>query len=205
MRGLVKPTNVAVAQALDLVQWTLGDRKIRLYYQTALNLAGAMRVAAKACMGIGGENSRIWRDLAKYERDAPPIVYHREYRRSGELSNLKAWRVDVEGELVAVYLDDLVAKFEFDLALMAQAALHRAAQQAKGWAGDDSTAFVITARLTDAAENDRLGICSRDTGRNRPVPDSPFLSTGTYIYSLSAYIRRLTYSHHCCFILDQTN
>jgi len=158
MRGLFTQETVNVAQALDLVQWTLGDRKVRLYYPTCFKIAGGIRVAAKQCMGIGGDNARLWRALAEYEADAPPIRAHREYRRSGHLSNLKAWRVDVEGELVAVFLDDLVAKFHYADALLIQASLHRAAQQAKAWAGDHASALVMTARLTDASENDRLGL-----------------------------------------------
>lgn len=141
---------VNVAQGKDLVEWTLGDRQVRLYYPTCFKISGGVRVAGKAGVEAAGGNIRLWRELALYELEAPFAPVHREYRRSGYLSNLKEWRIDVEGELVVVHLDDLVAKFHCTDALIIQAWLDVAARRAKAWAGDDSTAFVRTMRLTNA-------------------------------------------------------
>jgi len=150
MKDLFTLKKINVAYAMDLVEWTLGDNKIRLYYPTCFKIAGAMRVGGKAGVDASGGNVKLWRELARYELAAPFTPTHREYRRSGHLSNLKEWRVDVDGELVIVYLDDLVAKFHCTDALICQSWLDVAARRAKAWAGDDSTAFVVTARLTDA-------------------------------------------------------
>ena len=139
---------VNVAQAKDLVEWTIAENKIRAYYPTAVKIAAAMRVAGKAAITLAGGNVSLWRDLAKYELSAPVEPMHGEYRRSGYLSNLDRWDVYPEGELVVVVLDDLTAKFHCTDALILQAWLNVAARQAKAWAGDDSTAFIITARLT---------------------------------------------------------
>ncbi len=149
MENLFIQEDINVAHALDLVEWTLGDRRIRLYYSTCFKIAGALRVAGKAGLVAAGGNIKLWRELALYGLHSSGSVY-REYRRSGYLSNLKEWRVDVEGELVIIHLDDLVAKFHCIDALVCQAWLDRAARQAKAWAGDDSTGFIVTGRLSDA-------------------------------------------------------
>ena len=141
---------INVAYAMDLVDWTIGSNKVRLYYPTCLKLAGSIRVAGRAGITNAGENVRIWGDLAKYELEQPIQHVHREYRRSGELSNLIDWHVDVEGPLVVVHLDDFVAGFHCVDALRIQAALMAAGKQAKAWAGDDSTAIILTARLHNA-------------------------------------------------------
>lgn len=151
MKGLFTQEQVNVAQAMDIVEWTLGDRKIRLYYPTCFKISGALRVGGKAALDAAGGNVALWRELAKYELEAPFERVHHEYRRSGFLSNLEAWRIDVEGELVIAYLDDLVAKFHCTDALIFQAWLDVAARNAKAWAGDDYTGYVMTARLTDAS------------------------------------------------------
>jgi len=135
---------------MDLVQWKLGSHKIRLYYPTALKLAGQMRVYAKQAITVAGGNTRLWREVAKYEMEEPLIPLHHEYRRSGLLSNLKKWDVDSEGELIVVYLDELTAKFHCTDALLAQAMILRAARNAKRWAGDGMRQLVLTALLTNA-------------------------------------------------------
>ena len=153
MLELFTQHTVNVAQAEDLVEWRIGSNAVRLYYPTCFKIAAGIRVAGKMAMAHECENVVLWRKLAKYEADTPFGPVHREYRRSGRLSNLKAWRVDIEGSLVAVYLDDFVAKFHFADALVIQAWMNVAARQAKAWAGDDTTGLIITARLTDAEEN----------------------------------------------------
>ncbi len=150
MENIFTQEKVNVAQALDLVEWTLGDRKIRLYYQTCFKIAGALRVAGKVGIDAAGGNVSLWRELARYELEAPFAPTYFEYRRSGYLSNLREWRVDVEGELAVIYLDDLIAKFHCTDALIFQAWLDVAARRAKAWAGDDSTSFIVSGRLTNA-------------------------------------------------------
>lgn len=151
MRGLFTQETVLVGQVLDLVQWQLGDRKVRIYYQTAFPMFSQIRVFAKAAVDLAGGNTRLWRELAKYENAEPNVPLHPTYRRSECLSNLKTIpRVDIEGELVVVYLDDLVAKFHCVDALKVQAAGMQAARDARRWAGDGSRDLVLTARLHNA-------------------------------------------------------
>lgn len=151
MKQLLSQKRVNVAQALDIVQLEFASNKIRLYYPTAVKIAAAMRVAGKAGITAAGGNVSLWRDLAKYELEVSVIPMHGEYRRSGHLSNVSHWQVDIEGELVVLILDDLTAKFHCTDALIVQSWLNMAARQAKAWAGDESTALIVTARLTDAA------------------------------------------------------
>ncbi len=151
MRGIFTQETMQVGQAKDIVQWQLGDRKVRIYYPTTLVMAGEIRVFAKAAVELAGDNPRLWREIAKYEREEPLTKLHPEYRRSGFLSNLKHRpKVDLEGELVTVQLDDLVAKFHCVDALRVQAMLVRSARCAKRWAGDASRSLILTARLTNA-------------------------------------------------------
>lgn len=158
MKGFFTQETVDIKQALDIVQWRLGDRKVRLYYQTAATISAQIRVFAKAAVTRAGENQKLWRDLSKYETEPSNVRLNRGYRRSGYLSNVQWWRVDVEGDLVVVYFDDLVAKFHCTDALVFQACLYRAAKNAKNWAGDGSRGLMLTAHLTDASINRPVGM-----------------------------------------------
>lgn len=157
MRGIFTQETMQVGEVLDLVQWQLGDRKVRLYYPTAIKTAAQIRVFAKAAVELAGDNPRLWREIAKYEAEEPLTPLHPEYRRSGHLSNLQHIPlVDLEGELVTVQLDDLVAKFHCVDALRVQAMLTRCARGAKRWAGDGGREFILTARLTNATPDGPL-------------------------------------------------
>lgn len=142
---------------MDLVQLTLGDRKLRFYYPTAMKLSGQMRVLAKAGVTVAGASARFWRELAKYECEPPTEKLNREYRRSGYLSNVKKWDLDIEGELVVLRADDLFAKFHCTYALILQAMLLRAARDAKLWAGDSWRGLIVSAHLTNATPNVKAG------------------------------------------------
>lgn len=161
MKDLFTQETVNVAQAMDIVQWTLGDRKIRLYYLTCFRIAGHIRVCAKAGIEVAGSPLALWRELAKYEFETPDMLVNDEYRRSGFLTNLTTWDVDLEGELVVVHLDDLTAKFHCTDAILIQAWLDRAARQAKAWAGDTQEELILSARLTDATPDRRHANSSR--------------------------------------------
>ena len=150
MRDLFTLETAQIGQAKDLVQWTLDDRKVRIYYPTCIALSAQIRVYAKAAVTAAGGNTRLWRELAKYDQEPSMVPLHRKYRRSGHLSNLKSWNVKPDGELVVIYLDDLVAMFHCTDALIAQAMLLRAAKNAKRWAGDGSRQLMVTAVLHNA-------------------------------------------------------
>ncbi len=159
MRGLFTQETIQIGHAKDLVQWKLGDRKVRLYYPTTIKMAAQMRVFAKAAIEIAGGNPRLWREIAKYELEEPLTPLNPEYRRSGHLSNVRHIPlVDLEGELVTVQLDDLIAKFHCTDALRAQAMLTRSARCAKRWAGDGSRNILLTARLHNATPDKRIGV-----------------------------------------------
>ena len=152
--------HVNVRQAMDIVEWQLGTHKVRLYYQTTIELLHGMRVAAKAAMRHEGNAVALWRDHAKIDQSPSIVPLHHEYRRSGHTSNVKTWRVDVEGSLVAVYLNELEARFHWTDALYFQAWLRTAARQAKNWAGDSSRQLRSTALLTDAEDSYKRGLAN---------------------------------------------
>ncbi len=156
MRDLFTFEQMSVGHAMDIVQWQIADRKIRLYYPTAIKYAGQIRVLAKAAVTLAGDNARLWRDIAAYEAEEPLVPLNPEYRRSGIVSNLKnVPKAHVEGELVVVQLDDLVAKFHCTAALRIQAGILRSARNAKRWAGDGFRGRVLSAYLHNATPEGR--------------------------------------------------
>ncbi len=151
---------VNVRQAMDIVEWQLCSNKVRLYYQNTIEILHGMRVAAKAAMRHEGNAVSAWRDHAKIDRTPSIVPLNPEYRRSGFASNVKTWRVDVEGALVVVYLNELEARFHWTDALYFSAWLRTAARQAKNWAGDSTRQLRSTALLTDAEDNYKRGVAN---------------------------------------------
>ena len=157
MKDLFKAEQVNVKKALDLVQLILGDNKIRLYYQTVFKLCSDLQGASKIAMQHEGIKPDFWHKLAVYEGQVIDTPMNRTYRRSGYTSNVTADpKVDIEGSIVVVYFDDLVAKFHFSEAAQLCVWLRVAAKHCKNWAGDRSRIKNVYARLTDAEENEKL-------------------------------------------------
>ena len=156
MKDLFTAKQVNVAQALDIVQLQLGSNKIRLYYQTTFKICSSLQGATKFAMRHEGNKPDLWNKLAAYDRSECSVKLHREYRRSGYVTNLTNWEVAFEGSLVILKLDDLTAKFYYPDAARLNVMLRRAAKQAKHWAGDRSRIWNTYARLSDAEENDKV-------------------------------------------------
>ncbi len=159
MKDLFTAEQVNVQKALDIVQLILGGNKIRLYYQTVFKLTSDLQGASKIAMQNEHLKPEFWHKLAVYEGQVIDTPVHRHYRRSGYTSNVKKPpRVDVEGSLVVIYFDDLVAKFHFSQAAKLCVWLRVAAKHCKNWAGDRSRIRNVYARLTDAEENVKLAL-----------------------------------------------
>ncbi len=157
MKDLFTSEQVNVQQALDIVRLILGDNKIRLYYQEVFKLCSDIQGCAKIAMAHEGMPPDFWHKIAVYDRQTIDTPLNRTYRRSRYHSNVyKPITVDVEGSLVVLYIDDLVAKFHFKHAAQLCVWLRRAAKQAKNWAGDRSKILTTFARLTTAEENEQV-------------------------------------------------
>lgn len=159
MKDLFTAEQVNVQKALDIVQLILGGNKIRLYYQTVFKLTSDLQGASKIAMQHEHLSPMFWHKLAVYEGQVIDTPVNRTYRRSGYTSNVKKppW-VDVEGSLVVIHFDDLVAKLHFSQAAKLCVWLRIAAKHCKNWAGDRSRIRNVYARLTDAEENVKLAL-----------------------------------------------
>ncbi len=154
--GILKPAQINVQQALDIVQLCLGTDKIRLYYQTTFKICSNIAGAAKFAMRHEGVRPAQWNELAKYDRAHCNVRLHKEYRRSNHRTNIENWAVSFEGSLVVLTFDDQFYKMHYSDAAIVQVWLRKAAKQAKNWAGDNGRIWTTYARLTDAEENDKV-------------------------------------------------
>lgn len=156
MKDLFTSEQVAVQKAQDIVRLILGPNKIRMYYPTVFKFCSDLQGASKLAMQHEGVKPEFWNKLAVYERQIIDTPLNRKYRRSKYTSNTGDPIVDVEGSLVVVRFDDLVAKFHYPHAAQLCVALRVAAKHCKNWAGDRSRIRNVYARLTDAEQNDKV-------------------------------------------------
>lgn len=142
----------------DIVVLTLGSHQIRLFYQTAFDIAAAMRLAAKMGMRYEGVRTENWRELLSDlnpQLPKPPKT-HPSFRRSNETSNVSEWRVDWNRQLVMVIFDNLECSLHYSDALALHAVIRAYAKVAKAWAGDTGKVTRTLAHLSDAEDNDKF-------------------------------------------------
>lgn len=156
MTVILKPAQMRVQQGMDLVQLQLGSDKIRLYYQTTFKICAALMGSVKFAMRHEGERPALWEQLSTYDRASVKVPLHREYRRSGHMTNIKDWEVSFEGSLVILTFDGRFYKMHYSDGIKLYAWLRRAAKEAKHWAGDRGRVYSTFARLTDAEANDKV-------------------------------------------------
>lgn len=156
MKDLFTSEQVNVQQAQDIVQLILGTNKIRLYYQSTFTICSKLQGASKIAMQHEGVKPEFWNEIAKYDRNSIDTPIHRTYRRSPHQANVQVVDIDIEGSLVVVKFDDLVAKFHYTDAAKLCVWLRRAAKQAKNWSGDRSRIWNTWAHLTDAEAEDKI-------------------------------------------------
>ena len=154
MSRILARTGVSVDADDDIVVLRVGKMKARMSYTLAFQIAQRMRLHGGVAARLAGMNAR---DRFKLKREADeanlqPIA-------GGEvLDNGKPWDVWYEGELVCIRLKAVIAQWEAPAALTIAGWLREGGRQAKRWAGDTSKTHRYAGILTDAAENDRLGI-----------------------------------------------
>lgn len=151
MSGVLTRHDVSVCQTLDMVWLSIDSRRFELYYLTSSRIAGGLRVACKAAMGIAGGDAKLWRDLEDYEQRQNYPPFHYEYRRSCCATNIKSWSVRLNRELVTLVFDAEV-KFTFHCTdgIKLASQLNVACKMAKSWAGDASKTLICTGLLSDA-------------------------------------------------------
>lgn len=152
---------VSVKQGMDLVQAKFSDRSMLLYYQDTFEICSKMRGLGTFALRYERNSPKLMIELEKYEQEPPNVPLSPRFRRSGLKTNVKAYRVDYEDQLVVLEFRDFtnnihVVKMHYTDAVIVRAWLFKAAKEAKAWAGDDSRGFRVFAKLTDAEDNDKF-------------------------------------------------
>ncbi|MEE8598018.1 MAG: hypothetical protein V3S69_00600 [Dehalococcoidales bacterium] len=158
MPAILTEEHYKVSTTNDIVVLKLGSHTIKLFYQTALEIAAGMRMAAKMGMRYEGVRTQQWREILKNAQLKLPKIPRRNkvFRRSNEPSNISAWSVDWDRQLVVVKFDSLTATLHYTDALYLHALLRGFAKVAKAWAGDEGRTRRTVAYLNDAEENDKF-------------------------------------------------
>ena len=154
MSEIFERTGVSVDADDDIVVLRVGKMKARMSYTLAFQISQRMRLHGGVAARLAGMNAR---DRFKLKREADEA--NLQPIEGGEvLDNGKPWDVWHEGELVYIRLKAVIARWEAPAALTIAGWIREGGRQAKRWAGDTSKTHRYAGILTDAAENDRLGI-----------------------------------------------
>lgn len=154
MSELFERTGVSVDADDDIVVLRVGKMKARMSYTLAFQIAQRMRLHGGVAARIAGATPKE-RFALKRKADEANLrpIGNAEARDNG-----KPWDVWHEGPLVYVRLKTVIARWEAPAALTIAGWIRAGGRQAKRWAGDTSKTHRFAGILTDAAENDRLGI-----------------------------------------------
>ena len=152
MTELLKREDVSVDVENDVVVFRVGLNVARFSYTSAFMIAQQLRLMAGLAARIAGATLEQRRAIKRQpDEDAVRTVSGPKIP-SGDLR----WRVWNEGELVALQIGDLVARWEAPAAGTIASWFREGGRQAKAWAGDTSKTLRLAGILTDASENARL-------------------------------------------------
>lgn len=147
-----------ISNEQELVRIRLGKSvDVTLWYPHAIHLSGGIRLAAKMAMREEGMKVSEWHQLAGSDEELPPINVNHRPRRSSAQPNCTRYKAGWDGPLVVVRFDDTAFRLHWKDALSINTILRHYAKQAKGWAGDSSSGFVVHAHLSDAEKDYRRG------------------------------------------------
>ena len=153
---MLRPTKHGANDVEDMVVITLGDLRPRIPYQTALEIAQHLRLAAKHAARFDNVPGSFWPDVDMEDlRDCP--TPHRGFRRSNQTQNIKIWRIEVNGQLVNLTFDGVGREMDYESAIKLHMRIRRAGRRAKAWAGDTGKTSRMLANLTDATVDAELG------------------------------------------------
>lgn len=153
MSELLEPTAVSVDVENDVVVFRVGSNKARFSYTTAFIIAQQLRLFSGLAARIAGATLEQRREI-KHQPTEDDV---HSVKASNAPSGDSRWRVWNEGEIVALQIGDLVARWEAPAAGTIASWFREGGRQAKVWAGDTSKTMRLAGILTDASENRRLG------------------------------------------------
>ncbi len=132
MTELFERTGVSVDADDDVVVLRVGNMKARMSYTLAFMIAQRMRLHGGVAARIAGANI-VERARLKRKADEENL---RPIKTGDARKNDKPWDVWHEGEVVAVRLKTVIARWEAPAALTIAGWIRVAGRHAKRWAGD---------------------------------------------------------------------
>lgn len=143
---------------LDMVVIRLGDMKPMVPYQTAFEIAQAVRVGCKEAARHDRASAKFWREMNMEDPRLDLPKPNREFRRSELVSNVKFWEVVVSMPLVRLLFNGEGKEFDYESGIKLSVAIRRAGHLAKAWAGDHSKTRRMLGSLHSAEEDYKLGL-----------------------------------------------
>ena len=155
MDDLLTRQNVSVETDFDRVVLTIARLSFKMPYADGFKIAAGIASGCRECMRISGEPRVNWRDWLKL--DGEFVVNEvSEVRRSTPAEKFD-WRVDVNGEMVKLYMGNNRVTFHFESGFKISQWLRLGSKQAIRWAGDTCKSRHCSGRLTDAEQNYNTG------------------------------------------------
>lgn len=154
---MLLPTRMGANDNQDMVVIRLGDMHPRIPYQVALELSQHLRVACKHACRFDHADGSFWTDVDIEDLEDCPKP-HKGFRRSLQAPNVKAWKIEVNAQLVNLTFDGVGREMDYETGIKLHQMIRRAARRAKAWAGDAGKGTRMLANLTDAGEDYRLGL-----------------------------------------------
>lgn len=156
---LLRLVNLGANDREDMVVITLGSLRPRIAYQTAFEIAHRLRLACKGAARHDRVRGNFVNDVDVGDLEDCPRT-SKQFRRSKQVPNVRNWQTSYKGAEVAVIFDGRGAIMGYEDGVKLHQMIRRAGRRAKAWAGDSSRSRSALAMLTDAEDDDKLGLGS---------------------------------------------
>lgn len=155
MDEMLLKDRLEVGRDLDRVVLIVNRTHYPMPYAMSFKIAAGLRLASKQAMKFSGEGIKDWRTRSLLD------VYTGVEKLSSEkrttLTKRYSWRIDVDSEIVHLFLNEQKISIHFESALKLAEWLRMAGKSAKRWAGDDGRSMVAAGNLVDAEFNYKHG------------------------------------------------
>jgi hypothetical protein len=151
---LLLKQNIRVETDGDRVILNIDRTSFVIPYAQAFKIAAGIASGGRECMRLAKEPRAHWRDLLALDDEGIRVD---DVERNLPLKKFN-WRVDVNGELIHLWLGNVRVGFHFESGFKLSQWLRLGAAQAKRFAGDTSKQLHASGRLTDGELNYKLGL-----------------------------------------------
>lgn len=140
----------------DMVVIHLGSMHPMIPYQAALEIAQSLRVGCKIAAKYDRAAGTFVNEMSEDIQDIPKA--HRGFRRSMLVPSARQWLIEPRPPLVAVLFDAVGVEMGYEEGVRLHHCIRRAARRAKAWAGDTSRGVRMLGGISNAEDDDRLGL-----------------------------------------------